>query len=127
MNITQLKPREEGPQQWRAAHMRDLFEPWSLRKLQAKTGLGRTMLQQRFNGVTAFSLEDLELLAPLIRMTPAELATELLGIPNNPPETKDPRPGNPDGGTEPPTGLEPVTYSLQVEHLAPIIPINGAA
>lgn len=64
----------------RADRMRDLLEPWSLRKLEARTGLGRNYLQSRLNGTTALSISDVEVLAPVIRMTPGDLFAELMSI-----------------------------------------------
>ena len=61
-----------------ARHLRDIFEPWSLRRIEARTGLGRGYLAARFNSTAALMLPDFEVLAPLVRMTPVELFTELL-------------------------------------------------
>ncbi len=72
----------------RAAHLRDLFEPWSLRKLETRTGIGRGVLETRFKGTTALTMADIEILAPVIRMAPEELFAELLAI--NPDNKKGP-------------------------------------
>lgn len=64
----------------RASHLRELFEPWSLRKLETRTGIGRGTLQGRFNGTTALTLSDIEVLAPVIRMTPEQLFLELVNV-----------------------------------------------
>lgn len=80
MSITADTADRKALQRARARHMRDLFEPWSYRKLEAKTGLGRTVLQSRFTGETALSMPDIEVLAPIVRMTPAELFDELLKV-----------------------------------------------
>ena len=40
-------------QRARAKHLRDLFEPWTYRKLEARTGIGRSTLQSRMTGETA--------------------------------------------------------------------------
>jgi transcriptional regulator with XRE-family HTH domain len=68
------------PQLARAAHLRELFEPWSLRRLEARTGIGRGTLQGRFNGTRALTMSDIEVLAPVIRMKPEELFAELLAV-----------------------------------------------
>lgn len=60
--------------------MRDLFEPWSYRRLEGRTGLGRSSLQTKFGGSVPFTLGDIEILAPIVRMTAVELATELYSI-----------------------------------------------
>ena len=67
-------------QRARAKHLRDLFEPWTYRKLEARTGIGRSTLQSRMTGETALTLSDFEVLAPIIRMTPEELFAELRAI-----------------------------------------------
>lgn len=69
----------------RAARLRELIEPWSLRKLEVRTGIGRTALDQRLKGKTPLTMPDIEVLAPVIRMTPQELFAELLAVdPKNP-------------------------------------------
>lgn len=69
----------------RAARLRELIEPWSLRKLEVRTGIGRTALDQRLKGKTPLNMSDIEVLAPVIRMTPAELFADLLAVdPKNP-------------------------------------------
>ncbi len=70
----------EALQQARAAHLRYLFEPWTLRKLEARTGIGRGKLETRFNGKTELTFSDIEVLAPVIRMKPEELFAELLAV-----------------------------------------------
>lgn len=72
--------KAEDLQVARAAHLRELLEPWSLRRLEARTGIGRGTLQGRLNGTTALTMADIELLAPVIRMTPQELFAELLAV-----------------------------------------------
>lgn len=67
-------------QRARAKYLRDLFEPWTYRKLEARTGIGRMALQARLTGETALTVPDLEVLAPVIRMTPEELFAELLAV-----------------------------------------------
>lgn len=67
----------------RAERLRDLIEPWSLRKLESRTGLGRNYLSTRLSGTVALSISDVEVLAPVIRMTPAELFAELLTVGND--------------------------------------------
>lgn len=67
-------------QRARAKHLRDLFEPWTYRKLETRTGIGRSTLQSRMSGDTAVTLSDIEVLAPVIRMKPEELAAELLAV-----------------------------------------------
>lgn len=67
----------------RAAHLRELIEPWSLRKLEARTGISRSVWATRLNGETALSISDIEVLAPVIRMTPSELFSELLRVSDN--------------------------------------------
>lgn len=59
----------------RAARLDDLFtdERWSSREIAAKTGLVHTYVQRRRNGASAISLEDLDVFAPLVRMSPVEL------------------------------------------------------
>ena len=57
--------------------------PWSLRKLESRTGLGRNYLSTRLSGTVALSISDVEVLAPVIRMTPAELFAELLTVGND--------------------------------------------
>lgn len=64
----------------RAAHLRELFEPWSLRKLATRTGLSKGVLEYRFSGKAELSISDIEVLAPVIRMTPEELFIELLNV-----------------------------------------------
>ena len=90
----------------RAAHLRYLLEPWSLRKLEARTGLGRNYLAGRLNGDTAISIADVEVLAPVIRMTPEELFLELLAQTENPHQS-------PDGGhSVGPAWIEPTTSTV---------------
>ena len=67
-------------QRARARHLRELFEPWTYRKLEARTGLGRSTLQSRMTGETALTMADIEVLAPVIRMSPEGLFAELLKI-----------------------------------------------
>ena len=67
-------------QRARARHLRDLFEPWTYRKLETRTGIGRSTLQSRMSGETAVTLSDIEVLAPVIRMKPEDLAAELLAV-----------------------------------------------
>lgn len=67
-------------QRARARHLRELFEPWTYRKLEARTGLGRSTLQSRMTGETPMTMPDFEVLAPVIRMTPEALFAELLKI-----------------------------------------------
>lgn len=40
-------------------------------------------------------------------------------------ETENPHPVDPDGGNVPPNGIEPLTYSLQVDQLHEVTPIFG--
>jgi hypothetical protein len=65
-------------------HLRNLLDPWSLRKIQARTGIGRNAMKARFDGSTPLGMGDIELLAPLVRMTPEELFAELrkVGLPH---------------------------------------------
>lgn len=42
-------------------------------------------------------------------------------------ETENPHPDNPSGGMEPPAGIDPATFSLQVRRLAPVTPLRVAA
>lgn len=137
MNITALKTSFDPTQEARAAFMRDLFEPWSYRKMETRTGIGRSSLQSKFAGHVGFSLSDIEALAPLVRMSAAELAIELFSIP----ETKETPTRSTGGGNglrylmEPPTGNDPVTSSLQVNrlpqkqfaetHLAPVTALRA--
>lgn len=116
----------EDTQHERAAHLRDLLEPWSLRKLEARTGLGRTYLAGRLNGDQALSISDIEVLAPVIRMTPDELFAELLSVKGSP-ETQKATARRASGGigimhlVEPPAGLEPATCGLQGRTFTPVI------
>lgn len=109
----------EDVQAARAAHLRELFEPWSLRRLEARTGIGRGTLQTRFNGTTAVTMADIEILAPVVRMTPVELFSELLAVtPNN-----EKGPASEETGPDvPPTGVEPATYGTNVRQLRPRVP-----
>lgn len=77
-NAPQIDPK--ALRQARAAHLRDLLEPWSLRRLEARTGIGRGTLETRLSGRTELAFSDIELLAPVIRMTPAELFDEILKV-----------------------------------------------
>lgn len=73
--------RNTDPQALRLARaqvIRDLFEPWTYRKLEARTGISRTAIAARWTGQTELSIADVEVLAPVIRMTPAELFAELM-------------------------------------------------
>lgn len=80
-------------QRARAAHLRDLLEPWSLRRLEARTGIGRGKLETRLNGGTELAMSDIEVLAPVIRMTPEELFAELRAVEvNQAQEGRNPRP-----------------------------------
>lgn len=56
-------------------------ERWSLRKLETATGLGKGKLALRFNGQSAISVSDVEVFAPLLRMTPEELFKNLRELP----------------------------------------------
>lgn len=78
MNQPEIEATER--QHARAAYLRELFEPWSLRRLEARTGIGRGTLQTRFNGSTALTVDDIEILAPVVRMTPEELFSELMKV-----------------------------------------------
>jgi transcriptional regulator with XRE-family HTH domain len=72
-----MKTDPKAIQRARARFLRELFEPWSLRRLEARTGIGRSTLQSRLNGETAITMADIEILAPVARMTPEQLFTEL--------------------------------------------------
>lgn len=80
MSDQALDPDPTAIQRARANHLRDLLDPWSLRKIQARTGIGRNAMKARFDGSTPLGMGDIELLAPLVRMTPTELFTELLKV-----------------------------------------------
>lgn len=67
-------------QRARAKHLRDLFEPWTYRKLEVRTGIGRSTLQSRMTGETPLTMSDIEVLAPVVRMTPEELFAELMKV-----------------------------------------------
>ena len=67
-------------QRARAKHLRDLFEPWTYRKLEVRTGIGRSTLQSRMTGETPLTMNDIEVLAPVVRMTPEELFMELMKV-----------------------------------------------
>lgn len=113
----------------RAAHLRDLLEPWSLRRLEARTGLGRGTLQGRLNGNTAITFDDVVILAPVIRMSPEELFVELLSVQvdNGTPDTQ--RGGGADARGllrfVGPTGLEPMTSTVEYERLAEVLPFTS--
>jgi len=64
----------------RAAHLRELFEPWTYRKLEMRTRIGRSTLQSRMTGDTALTIQEIETLAPVIRMKAEELFSELMGV-----------------------------------------------
>lgn len=105
----------------RAARLRYLFEPWSLRKLEARTGIGRGTLQGRFNGATPLSMSDIEVLAPVIRMTPVELFSDLLAAgTQNGPASEETGPGS-----VRPLGFEPRTHWLR-DNVTPMRPRNRA-
>lgn len=67
-------------QRARAAHLRSLFEPWSIRKLATRTGLSKSVVASRLSGETPLNQPEFEVLAPVIRMTPMELFEELLSV-----------------------------------------------
>ena len=81
MSFTQ--PQAASPievQHARAARLRELFEPWSHRKLATRVGLTRSIIASRMAGDTPLTMPDIEVLAPVIRMSPAELFIELEAI-----------------------------------------------
>jgi hypothetical protein len=80
MSDSKLDTDPKALQRARAAHLRDLLEPWSVRRLEARTGIGRGTLQTRLAGQTELAMSDIELLAPVIRMTPEELFAELRSV-----------------------------------------------
>jgi|GEM_PF-7093484 len=80
MSNAQYQSDADGIQRARARHLRELFVPWTYRKLAARTGLGRSTLQSRLTGETSLTLPDIEVLAPVIRMTADELFSELVRV-----------------------------------------------
>lgn len=66
----------------RATWLRDqlLAERWSLRKLEAATGIKKGAIARRFAGHTELSVSDIEVFAPLLRMNPEQLFARLRAV-----------------------------------------------
>jgi hypothetical protein len=111
-------------QRARAAHLRDLFEPWSLRRLEARTGIGRGVLETRLKGATALTMADIEILAPVIRMTPQELFSELLAIT---PDNKKGPASEETGRMLPHLDSNQEPAGFRTAQIAPVIPIERVA
>lgn len=70
----------EELQRARARHLRELLEPWSLRKLAVRTGLSKGVVDSRLSGETPLTMSDVEVFAPVLRMKPEDLFSELLTV-----------------------------------------------
>ena len=72
----------------RCLYLKDLLEPWSIRRLAARTGLSKSAVESLYAGTRDLSMADIELVAPVLRMAPVDLFTELLAVEPESPETK---------------------------------------
>lgn len=95
--VTKIRPDEtDGINAVRGHRLRELLkaERWSLNAAAAEVRMPKSTLYERVKGSSALLVEDVERLAPLVRMTPAELFAELLAATDNQGESPD--------GNEPP-------------------------
>lgn len=115
--ITKIRPDEtDTPDVLRGHRLRQLLKAqrWSVNAASAETHIPRSTLYERVKGASPLQFHEIELLAPLTGMTPVDLFHDLLHASENPHQS-------PDGGSEPPVGLEPTTCSLQGDHLGEVI------
>lgn len=99
------EPSPAEIQKARAAYLREILHPWSIRKLAARTGLSKAIVESRLNGSQVLTIDDLRVIAPVAHKSPEALLSELLAV--------DPRHRDYNVGTsEPPT-----------EHTAVILPL----
>lgn len=71
----------------RCMHMKEMLFPWSIRKLATRTGLTKAAVESIYAGMRDISMSDVEVIAPVLRMSPGELFDELLQVkidPNSP-------------------------------------------
>lgn len=67
-------------QRARAAYLREILHPWSIRKLATRTGLSKAIVESRLNGSQALTIDDLRVIAPVAHKSPEMLLSELLAV-----------------------------------------------
>lgn len=85
--ITKIRPDStDAPDVIRGHRLRELLKAqrWSVNAAAIETGISRSTLYERVKGVSTLQFHEIELLAPLARMTPVELFSELLAVAETP-------------------------------------------
>ena len=94
----------------RAAFIKSLIEgeDRSVRYVATKIGISPSTLSERLSGKNAFLADEIGAIASIVRMTPVGLYSEYVAVVG-------------------PTGLEPMTSTVEYGRLATVTPINRAA
>lgn len=117
--ITKIRPdATDGVHAVRGNRLRELLkaERWSLNAAAAEVHMPKSTLYERVRGSSPLLFDDVERLAPLVRMTPVELFQDLLNAKENPQQSPDG--GNPGGNELPPLTVETRRFNATISDLA---------
>lgn len=87
----------------------------SARYVATQIGLNPSSMSERLRGKSPFLADELEGIARVMKFDPVEFYRAYIQAGTGTP------PQSPEGGVEPPAGLEPATCSLQGDHLGEVI------
>lgn len=90
----------------------------SARQLADKIGMAHSALSKRLRGVSAFTINDLGVIAAHMGITLEQLLGPVVDVPLTGEDTENPAPASPERGESDenvrPVGLEPTTHGLKV-------------
>ena len=87
----------------------------SARQLADKIGMAHSALSKRLRGVSAFTINDLGVIAAHMGITLEQLLGPVVDAPLTGEDTENPAPASPERGEDVrPVGLEPTTHGLKV-------------
>ena len=90
----------------------------SARQLADKIGMAHSALSKRLRGVSAFTINDLGVIAAHMGITLGQLLGPVVDVPLTGEDTENPAPASPERGESDedvrPVGLEPTTHGLKV-------------
>ena len=87
----------------------------SARQLADKIGMAHSALSKRLRGVSAFTINDLGVIAAHMGITLGQLLGPVVDAPLTGEDTENPAPASPERGDNVrPVGLEPTTHGLKV-------------
>lgn len=116
---------DEAAQQARAKYLDDALreERWTYRKLEARTGISKSVIASRLTGTTPLLMSEVEIFADVLRRNPVELFATLHAIP----DADDPHPfvGAGQKLLEKDSNLQPAGLETAAETIGEVIPMRS--